>query len=137
MLEKFIEGRRWKKILVALAWMHEENQRNIFMFPEVLSADVTFGVCKEQRNLFRIVGVDGEFKVFHAMNCFMQSKQFRAYDWAINVAFPKLVGSNVLAFNSLITSDQEMALVLSIRKFINDGDNHKTLFEWHRWSRKL
>jgi hypothetical protein len=90
------------------------------MFPEVLSADVTFGICKEQRNLFRICGVDGDLQVYNAMNCFMTSKQYRAYDWAINVAFPKLVGKDVCKFNSLFTSDQEMALVLSIRKFVNN-----------------
>jgi hypothetical protein len=109
-----------KKILVAFAWSQHEHQRKLFMFPEVLSADVTFGVCKEQRNLFRICGIDGELKVFQAMNCFMPSKQYRAYDWAINVAFPKLVGREICKFNSLFTSDQEMALVLSIRKFVND-----------------
>ena len=66
--------------------------------------------------------VDGDLKVFNAMNCFMPSKQFRAYDWAINIAFPKLVGIQSCHFNSIFTSDQEMALVLSIRKFINESD---------------
>ena len=112
-----------KKILVAFAWTHDEEKRKTNMFPEVFSADVTFGICKEQRNLFRICGVDGDLKVFNAMNCFMPSKQFRAYDWAINIAFPKLVGKHSCHFNSIFTSDQEMALVLSIRKFINETDD--------------
>ena len=111
-----------KRILVAFAWTHHEEKRKANMFPEVFSADVTFGICKEQRNLFRICGVDGNLKVFNAMNCFMPSKQFRAYDWAINIAFPKLVGVQSCHFNSLFTSDQEMALVLSIRKFVNDSN---------------
>lgn len=111
-----------KKILVAFAWSHHDERRKLEMFPEFLSADVTFGVCKEQRNLFRICGVDGEMKVFNAMNCFMPSKQYRAYDWAINVAFPKLVGRKTCHFNSLFATDQEMALVLSVRKFINESD---------------
>ena len=111
-----------KKILVAFAWTHNEEKRKAHMFPEVFSADVTFGICKEQRNLFRICGVDGNLKVFNAMNCFMPSKQFRAYDWAINIAFPKLVGVETCFFNSIFTSDQEMALVLSIRKFINESN---------------
>ena len=120
-----------KKILVAFAWVHNEEQRKLFMFPEVLSADVTFGICKEQRNLFRICGVDGDLQVYNAMNCFMPSKQYRAYDWAINVAFPKLVGKDVCKFNSLFTSDQEMALVLSIRKFVNNTvmTESSTLFQ--------
>ena len=108
-----------KRILVALAWMHNDQHRKILMYPEVLSADVTFGVCKEDRNLLRVCGVDGDLKVFETMNCFMPSKQFRAYDWAISVAFPKLVGQNILPYNSIFKSDQEMALAHSIRKLIN------------------
>ena len=51
----------------------------------------------------------------------MPSKQFRAYDWALSVAFPKLVGKDILPFNNLFTSDQEMALAVSIRKLLGDG----------------
>ena len=119
---KMLKVDEGKKILVAFAWTHDEEKRKTHMFPEVFSADVTFGICKEQRNLFRICGVDGNLKVFNAMNCFMPSKQFRAYDWAINIAFPKLVGVQSCQFNSIFTSDQEMALVLSIRKFINESN---------------
>ena len=99
--------------------MHNDQHRKILMYPEVLIADVIFGVCKEDRNLLRVCGVDGDLKVFETMNCFMPSKQFRAYDWAISVAFPKLVGQNILPYNSIFTSDQEMALAHSIRKLIN------------------
>ena len=115
-----------KKILVALAWCHESNQRNINMFPEILSVDVTFGVCREQRNLLRFCGVDGNFKTFEAMNCFMPSKQFKAYEWAISTAFPQLAQTNALAFTSLITSDQEENLVRSIEKLIETNNNQIT-----------
>lgn len=121
-----------KKILVALAWMHKEHQRKVYMYPEVLCADVTFGVCKEQRNLFRICGVDGDFKVFEAMNCFMPSKQYRAFDWAINMAFPKLVGSNALRFNGMVSSDQELNLALALRKLVTNDKPWKPLNSSHR-----
>ena len=93
------------------------------MYPEFLSADVTFGVCKEQRNLFRFCGVDGDLKVFQAMNCFMPSKKFQMFDWAINVAFPRLIGQNILPYNSIITTDQEMAMAEPIRRLVNDDLN--------------
>ena len=93
------------------------------MFPEVLSVDVTFGVCREQRNLLRFCGVDGNFKVFEAMNCFMPSKQFKAYEWAVSVAFPQLSQTNALQFNSIITSDQEENLVRSVELLIKRDDN--------------
>ena len=91
------------------------------MFPEVLSVDVTFGVCREQRNLLRFCGVDGHFKIFEAMNCFMPSKQYKAYEWAVSVAFPRLAHSSSLRFNAVITSDQEENLMRSIKKLIYEN----------------
>lgn len=88
-----------KKILVAVAWIYITNYRNIQMFPEVLSVDVTFGLCREQRNLLRFCGVDGHLQVFEVMNCFMPSKQFEAFDWAVRIALPKLVGLDCIKFN--------------------------------------
>ena len=113
-----------KRILVAVAWCHDSNLRNIKMFPEVLSVDVTFGVCREQRNLLRFCGVDGNFKIFEAMNCFMPSKQVKAYEWAVSVAFPQLAQTNALQFNSIITSDQEENLVRSIETLMKKDDSH-------------
>ena len=55
-----------KEILVALAWIHQDDMRNVTLFPEVLSVDVTFGVNKQSRNLLRVCGIDGNFKVFTA-----------------------------------------------------------------------
>ena len=107
-----------KKILVALAWSHYSNYRNVGMYPEMLSVDVTFGVCREQRNLLRVVSIDGNMKVYEVMNCFMPSKQFKAYNWAMNVALPKLIGPEILKFTTLITSDQEENLIRSIRSLI-------------------
>ena len=130
-----------KKILVALAWVHKIGRRQFAMFPEVLSVDVTFGVCKEQRNLLRIVGIDGDLKTFEVMNCFMPSKQYKAYEWAINVAFPKLCGSDNLLFNSFITTDQEDALVRSVCKLTHDKKCNHRLDMYHvfikEWKNKV
>ena len=112
-----------KEILVALAWVHEEDMRNVTLFPEFLSVDVTFGVNKQRRNLLRVCGIDGIFKVFTAFNCFMPSKQFRAFDWVCRVAFPKLVGKETLRFNSIVTSDQESPLTSGIRSMMDSREN--------------
>ena len=45
------------KILVAFAWCHEEELQLANMFPEFLACNVTFGVTKEQINLFLIAGI--------------------------------------------------------------------------------
>ena len=96
--------------------------QNISLFPDFLSVDVTFGVNKERRNLLRVCGIDGNYKVFTAFNCFLPSKQFRAYDWVRRVEFPKLVGMETLKFNSLITSDQESPLYSGIRNLMGTND---------------
>ena len=94
------------------------------MFPEVFSVNVTFGVCREQRNLLRFCGMDGNFKIFEGMNCFMPSKQFKAYEWAVSVAFPQLAQTKSLKFNALITSDQEENLTKSIDKLIGSNSSN-------------
>jgi hypothetical protein len=38
-------------VLVAFAWAHDDELRNVEMFPEILAIDVTFGVNKERRDL--------------------------------------------------------------------------------------
>ena len=40
------------------------------MFPEFMGCDTTFGVTREQRNLFLSAGVDGNNKVFTAFHKF-------------------------------------------------------------------
>ena len=111
-----------KEILVALAWIHDEEMAKVSLFPEFLSVDVTFGVNKQRRNLLRFCGIDGHKKHFTAFNCFMPSKQFRAFDWVCRVAFPKLIGKETLRFNTLITSDQESPLISGIRSLIGSRE---------------
>ena len=58
-MEKKIGISGSKQLLVAFVWCHDDKFRITKMFPEFLPCDVTFGVNKEQRNLFLVVGVDG------------------------------------------------------------------------------
>ena len=52
-----------KQLLVAFAGCHDNEFRMTKMFPEFLPCDVTFGVNKEQRNLFLVVGLNTSFLV--------------------------------------------------------------------------
>ena len=107
-----------QQILVAFAWCHDEELRRAKMFPEFLACDTTFGVTKEQRNLFLFAGIDGNNKVFTAFRCFMPSKETRAYNWALRVAFRHLLGDSILSYNQCIASDQELAMYQPIRAMI-------------------
>ena len=52
------------KLLVAFAWCYDDELQNARKFPESWACDTTFGVTREQRNLFLIAGIDGNNKVF-------------------------------------------------------------------------
>ena len=76
---------------------------------------MTFGLNREERNLLTYAGIDGNNKVFTAMNCFMPSKQCRAYHWALTSAARYLFTDRVLQFNRCIASDAEPALFKPIQ----------------------
>ena len=113
-------------ILVSFAWAHDDELKAAEMYPEFLAADITYGVNKEKRDLFLVVGIDGYNKVFTAFRCFIPSKQEHAYTWILNEAMPRLISNNVLKFNQCISSDQEFALNRSIETSI---DSRKESFK--------
>jgi hypothetical protein len=101
-------------VLVAFAWAHDDEIRNIEMFPEVLGIDVTFGVNKERRELLIAAGMHGNKKVFTAFRCFIAGKQEQTYTWIINQVMTYLLTPNILRYNSYISMDQEFALNNSV-----------------------
>ena len=56
-------------VLVSFAWAHDDELKAVEMYPEFLAADITYGVNKEKRDLFLVVGIDGYNKVFTAFRC--------------------------------------------------------------------
>ena len=109
-----------RTLLVAFAWCHDEELRLARMFPEFMACDTTFGVTKEQRNLFLFAGIDGNNKTFTAMRCFMPSKELRAYNWAMRAALPILLTQKTLSLNHCIASDAEYAIYTPLRSMMNN-----------------
>ena len=128
------------KLLVAFAWCHDDELQNARKFPEFWACDTTFGVTKEQRNLFLVAGIDGNNKVFTIFRCFMPSKEARAYNWALRIAFKNLIGPQALRFNQCIASDAEDALYLPIRGMIENvqclSKSHHRLDKFHLLSKE-
>ena len=106
-------------ILVAFAWAHDEELKSTEMYPEYLAADVTFGVNRERRELFLVAGIDGRHRVFTSFRCFIPSKQEHAYTWVINQAMPHLLSNNVLRYNQLVCTDNELSLNHAVRTSID------------------
>ena len=128
------------KLLVAFAWCHDDELQNARKFPEFWACDTTFGVTKEQRNLFLVAGIDGNNKVFTIFRCFMPSKEARAYNWALRIAFKNLIGAQALSYNQCIASDAEDALYLPIRGMIENvhcfSKSHHRLDKFHLLSKE-
>ena len=106
-------------VLVSLAWTTDDEKRKMIMFPEFLGTDMTFGLNKERRNLVTFVGVDGLNQSFIGCRCWMPSKQTIAYQWAVDIALPMLIGKSTSMRNRIICSDKEKSLNDSIKSSIN------------------
>jgi hypothetical protein len=52
------------RILIAIAWVRNEEKHLFKLFPEVLKADVTSQTNKEKQPLFLVVGKDSYGKTF-------------------------------------------------------------------------
>ena len=132
---KTLEVGTKNQILVAFAWCHDDELQNARKFPEFWACDSTFGVTKEQRNLFLMAGIDGNNKVFTIFRCFMPSKEARAYNWALRIAFKNLVGEHALSFNQCVASDAENAMYTPIRGMIHSvpcmQKSHHRLDKFH------
>ena len=51
-----------RNVLVALVCAHDKEIRCANMFPDFFGVDMTFGVNKEQRDIFLVAGIDGSMK---------------------------------------------------------------------------
>ena len=97
-----------QQILVAFAWCHDDELRNIRMHPYFLAGDMTFSVNREQRNLYVIGGIDSSNRMFTGLHCFMPSKQTKAYHWVFTTALPHLWTKDVCKRIHCISTDQEL-----------------------------
>jgi MULE transposase domain len=93
------------RILIAVAWITNEEKRLFELFPEVLKADVTSQTNKEKRPLFLVVGKDSHGKTFTVLRCFMPSEQKWIFQWLWETAIPILVRKSVLRRNVMLLTD--------------------------------
>ena len=74
--------------LLAVAWVHENDQRLFELFSEVLMCDVTQGTNSEKRPLFVLLGKDRDGKFPMLFKCFMPSQQKWVFQWIFHTAIP-------------------------------------------------
>ena len=82
--------------------------------------DTTFGVTREQNDLFAVTGIDIHNKVLTAMRCFLPSKEIKAYYWAMKTDLRYIITDTTLSFNQYIACDKELAIHQPLRAIMDN-----------------
>jgi hypothetical protein len=94
-----------KKILLAVAWVREDEKRLFELFPEVLMIDVTFQTNNEGRPLGITAAFDSDMKSFTPIRAFLPSECRWVFRWLWATALPTLLGRDSLSRVQLVLSD--------------------------------
>jgi len=99
-----------QEILLAFAWISEEELSLVKRFPDFFAMDVTERTNIEKRSMFLVTGQDGNNKIFIALHCFMPNAQMDSFNWIYDYAMPLLIGEETLLMNKVTITDGEDAL---------------------------
>jgi hypothetical protein len=91
-----------QKILLAAAWVREDERRLFEMFPEV---DVTHGTNSEGRPLGVSASIDVYVKTFTPLRAFLPSECQWVFHWLWTTAVPTLLGRENIRRTQLVVSD--------------------------------
>jgi hypothetical protein len=97
-----------QKILLAVAWVREDEKRLFELFPEVLMVDVTYGTNNEGRPLLVSAAFDKDMKSFTPLRAFLPSECRWVFRWMWGTAIPTLLGRDNLLRVQLVLSDGDM-----------------------------
>ena len=95
------------KILLAFAWTDDESKLRFDMFPEVVAADCTNHMNREERPVMLFSGLDSNNKTFSHTWVFMPAESKWAFRWVIQVAMPTLHNQETLDNVQLFLTDQD------------------------------
>jgi len=123
-----------QSMLLAVAWVTDEELLLMQMFPEVWFMDVTCATNKEGRGLFLVAGKDSNNNAFTGVRIFLPSEQLWVFDWIFRDCLPTLLGRELVQRNHLCVTDGDPQMygplrVLQQTKEVWRG-NH-VLCEWH------
>lgn len=94
-----------QKVLLAVAWCHEDERHLFELFPEVLMFDVTYQTNNEGRPLGVTCSPDGNMDVFSPIRAFLPSECKWVFSWFFGTAIPTLLGTEPLKRTQLVLSD--------------------------------
>jgi len=95
---------RAKKVLLAVAFITDDDLLRLKMFPEVIFCDVTASINKDKRPLMQFVLKDASRKIHTVLRVYLPSEQ----EWVFTKVFaefiPSLMGPDIVArINAILT----------------------------------
>ena len=72
------------RILLALVWTDRDSRTRFDMFPELLAADCTYGINKEERSVMLFTGIDGNNQTFTHTWAFLPSEGKWVFNWILS-----------------------------------------------------
>ena len=98
------------EMLLAFAWVSEDEISKVERFPEFCSIDVTEKTNLEKRGLFQGTFIDGDGGTFIGFCSFLPNSQMSSYNWLYEIAMPELFGDDTIKRIQVVMSDGELAL---------------------------
>lgn len=94
-----------KKRLLTIGWSTDDELRNVAMFPESLSCDATSQTNSQKRDLFTVVGKDGNNKCFIAFRAFLNNQRRSTFMLLFATMMPALFGKDTCRRVSFMATD--------------------------------
>ena len=107
------------EMLLAFAWVSEDEVSKVERFPEFCSIDVTEKTNLEKRGLFQGTFLDGDGGTFIGFRSFLPNSQMSSYNWLYEIAMPELFGEETIKRIQVVMSDGELALYQPIENLSN------------------
>jgi hypothetical protein len=80
-----------KEILLAVAWITDQERRLVTLYPEVLASDVTEQTNREKRSLLVVAGLTSSLESFTVCRALLPSCARWVFHWFFSTAMPALV----------------------------------------------
>ena len=127
------------EILLAVAWITDQERRLVTLYPEVLASDVTEQTNKEKRSLLVVAGLTANMESFTVCRALLPSCARWVFHWFFTTAMPALVPKKARARNVVNYTDGDEreynAFIAAIPMYFPKSSHR--LCSWHLINRGM
>ena len=129
------------KLLLALVWTDKDSRTRFDMFPELVAADCTYGMNKEERPVMLLSSIDGNNKTFTHTWGFLPSEAKWVFNWVLGSALPTLHNWETLDRVRFFLTDQDGQLMHATKHNIGPRTTMPNAVDricaWHKLTQNL